>query len=51
MFGTQDLKVVLRRQDELRHEARHDRIAATASRHGNRDQATRRVLGLRLSIA
>lgn len=51
MFANQDLQMVLRRQAELRHEAKHDRLAAKASRHENREPRTRRVLGLRLSIA
>lgn len=51
MFANQHLEMVLRRQAELRREAQHDRLTATASRHEHREPRTRRVLGLRLSLA
>jgi len=51
MYAKQDLQLVLRRQDELRAQAARDRMAAKASRHEQREPRTRRVLGLRLSLA
>jgi hypothetical protein len=51
MFANQDLQMVLRRQAELRREAKHDRLAAKVSRHEKTEPRTRRVLGLRVSIA
>jgi hypothetical protein len=52
VFAIQHLEVALRRQEELRREADRDR-QAKANRPKNRREAprTRRVLGLRLSLA
>jgi hypothetical protein len=52
MFANQHLEAALRRQQELRREAAQDRLAK-ASRQKSRPDAprTRRVLGLRLSLA
>ncbi len=51
MYGTQDLRMVLRMQDELRRDAANARLAARVNRQEPRKAEARRVFGLRLSLA
>lgn len=53
MFGTMNLDLVKRHQDELRRDAAQHRLAAKAIRPSEikRPGQTRRVFGLRLSLA
>jgi hypothetical protein len=52
MFGSHDLQVVLRLQDELRRDAAKQRLADRGSRQERATgRETRRVFGLRLSLA
>jgi hypothetical protein len=51
MYGTQDLRMVLRMQDELRRDAANARLAARANKQEPRKAESRRVFGLRLSLA
>ncbi len=51
MFGTQDLSMVRRMQDELRREAASNRLAARINRKEPRKEARRRVFGLGFSFA
>jgi len=51
MYGTQDLKLVLRMQAELRRDAANQRLAARSPRQEPRKADARRVFGLRLSLA
>jgi hypothetical protein len=51
MFGTMDLKQVLRQQDELRREAAQRRMADRINHSAKSTNRARRVFGLRLSPA
>ena len=51
MYGTQDLRMVLRKQDELRRDAANARLVARINKQGPRKAEARRVFGLRLSHA
>lgn len=51
MFGNQDLKQVQRFQEQLRRDAANQRLVARFSRQEPRKAQTRRVFGLRLSLA
>ena len=51
MYGTQNLRFVLGKQEELRREAANARLAARIHTQETRKSDARRVLGLRLSLA
>jgi hypothetical protein len=52
MYGTQqDLRMVLRHQEALRHDAAAARLAARINKRENRKADARRVFGLRVSFA
>ena len=53
MFGTMNLDLAKRHQDDLRREADHRRLVAKATRQSEtqRPAQARRVFGLRLSLA
>ena len=51
MYGNQDLRMVLRKQDELRRDAANARVAARINKQEPRKAEARRVFGLRLSLA
>jgi hypothetical protein len=51
MYGTQDLRLVLSKQDELRRESANARLVARIHKQEPRKADARRVLGLRLSLA
>jgi hypothetical protein len=51
MYGTQDLQMVLRMQDEQRRAAANARLAARINKREHRTANARRVFGLRLSLA
>jgi hypothetical protein len=51
MYGTQDLRMVLRMQDELRRDAANARLAARINKQEPRKAEARRVFGLRLTHA
>jgi len=51
MQGTQSLKFVLGKQEEMRREVSNERLAARTNRQEPRRTEARRVFGLRLSLA
>jgi hypothetical protein len=51
MYGTQDLRTVLSKQEELRREAANTRLVARIHKQEPRKADARRVFGLRLSLA
>ena len=51
MYGTQDLRMVLRKQDEYRRDAANARLVAQINKPEPRKADARRVFGLRLSLA
>jgi hypothetical protein len=51
MYGTQNFKFVLGKQEELRREAANSRLVARIHKQEPRKSDARRVLGLRLSLA
>ena len=51
MYGTQDLRSVLRKQEELRRDAANTRLVARIDKPEPRKADARRVFGLRLSLA
>jgi len=51
MYGTQDLRMVLSKQDELRRDAANARLAARVNKQEPRKAEARRLFGLRLSLA
>ena len=51
MYGTQDLRSVLSKQDEYRRETANARLAARINKQEPRKADARRVFGLRLSLA
>jgi hypothetical protein len=51
MYGTQDLRLVLGKQDELRRESANARLVARINKKEPRKADARRVFGLRLSLA
>jgi hypothetical protein len=51
MYGTQNLRFVLDKQDQLRRESANTRLVARIHKQEPRKSDARRVLGLRLSLA
>lgn len=51
MFGSMDLRQVLRQQEELRRDAARQRLANRINHQAKSTDRTRRVFGLRFSIA
>ena len=51
MYGTQDLRSVLSKQEELRREAANTRLVARIHKPETRKADARRLFGLRLSLA
>jgi hypothetical protein len=51
MYGTQNLALVLRMQDELRRDAAKHRLATRTAPKETTKAPARRVFGLRLSLA
>jgi hypothetical protein len=51
MYGTQDLRTVLRTHDEYRRHAANTRLVARINKQEPRKADARRVFGLRLSLA
>jgi hypothetical protein len=51
MYGTQDLRSFLSKQDEYRRETANARLVARINKQEPRKADARRVFGLRLSLA